>query len=522
MSEVWRMLTTPSETAQVQLAMALATLLVLLGAIAWRSLGARVRADAPRWLAWAQRALRAALVIAALCSALQYFYGQRNHEGGPWLNRWDLYHQVIGAKYLGELGYFRTYECTWEIDRDHAGHFTRIERMREISSLRTLPTAEVVGARDCAELFTPARHDAFAADIEAMWTLVGPGMWKGIFGDKGFNGTPFHAWTLRALLRGNSLTAAELLPLAWIDVGLLLLAFVVVARVWDVETAAIAGLFFAANFPNNFAYMGGSLLRFDWLAMLIFALAAIKRERWALAGVCVAWATMSRAFPGVLALGLAIKAGVDLIATRELAPGYRRFFAAYALALLTMFMLSLTIAGVEPWHEWFANIRTHTQHTRGFRIGFKHAFMLDGTLADDSKFVGFAGKTANFEPRAAWYALALALLFAPLLLAARRLDPTSFTALFAVFGFVLLLVATRYYYAMLVLALLIDRPLLRDRKHAALAALLVVTSPILYALHEVNPHVPFVFNTACSLVFTGWIVLAGALLWLDPALRDRG
>jgi len=29
------------------------------------------------------------------------------------------------------------------------------------------------------------------------------------------------------------------------------------------------------------------------------------------------------------------------------------------------------------------------------------------------------------------------------------------------------------------------------------------------------------YNTACSALFTAWFVIVGALLWLDPELRDR-
>lgn len=521
LDSLWQLLTSKRETGAVQFQFAIATVALLLGVFAWRSIAPRLLDPTrpPTWLAWGRRALRGALVIAALCTSLQYFYGQRND--GQWLHRWDVYHQVFGAKYFAELGYFRTYECTWEIDQQSAKHFSNVEYMRDIATLEVRKVEDVVGERDCEQLFTPERREQFVGDIEAMWALEGQGMWKTLFGDKGFNGTPFHAWTLAQLLRGNDLDYWSLIALASIDVLLMLMAFGVVARVWDIETAAIAALFWAANFPNNFGHMGGSLLRFDYIAMLIFALAAMKRDRWALAGVCVAWASMVRAFPAVFAIGLAIKAGAELIATRQLPREYARFFLAYGAAILVMFGLSLTLThGIDHWFEWIANIRTHTEHTRGFRVGFKHMFMLDGSLSDESRFVGWAAKTERFEPRAGWYWLAVLLLLAPLLLAVRKLDAVTFTALFATGGFLLFTIATRYYYAMMVLPILIDRPLLRDRKHLLLTALLVATATVLHALREVNPHVPFLYNTACTAVFTAWFVIVGVLLWLDPKLRD--
>jgi len=513
-------LTDQAQIFDVRLTIALVMLGLFLVALAWRSLGGFAAKLDARTRARANLALTTALVVAALASSINYFYAERNN--GVWLHRWDAFHTVMGGKYFDELGYFDLYLCANAIDQQGPRRLRGVDEIRDLRTQKIVPAQQLLAGNDCAERFTPARLEQFRHDLDQFTEFSNPGMWKDLFKDKGFNGTPFHAWVLTQLLRGNALDYWSLVALALIDVVLLVAAFGLVARVWDVETAAIAGLFFAANFPNHFGYMGGSLLRFDYIAMLIFALAAMKRERWALAGVCVAWATMVRAFPGVFALGLALKAGADLIATRKLPREYLRFFVAYAAAMLIMFGLSLTLAhGFDHWLEWIANIRAHTEHTRGFRVGFKHMFMLDGSLADDANFVGWVGKTAHYRPRTPWFWLAVVLLLAPLLIAARRLDAVSFAALFACGGFLLLMSATRYYYAMMVLPILIDRPLLRDRKHLLMCALLFATAAILHALAEVNPHVPFLYNTACSALFTAWFVIVGALLWLDPELRDR-
>ena len=42
-------------------------------------------------------------------------------------------------------------------------------------------------------------------------------------------------------------------------------------------------------------------------------------------------------------------------------------------------------------------MKVHTEHTRGFRVGFKHMFMMDGNVTDAHRFVGFAKKTAECE-----------------------------------------------------------------------------------------------------------------------------
>jgi hypothetical protein len=527
--KIWLLISTRGQTNEVQFAFAVGTLAFLLAAVAWRTLILyRRRSTDPhtpnRWLRWGDRMISAALLVAALCSATQYFYGSRNNK--TWLHTWDIYHQVIGTKYFNELGYFRIYECTWEVDEMNSGHFKRVPKMRDIQTLKIPPTKEAVGERDCAQLFTPERLDMFAQDIEDIYALGGHNMWNKLFTDKGFNGTPFHAWILSKVTDGVPIVWDEYIWLGLLDVWLMLLAFAAIAWAWDVKTAAIAMLFFCANFPNRYLHMGGSILRFDYIAMLIFALAAMKKGWFGIAGACVAWATFERAFPGIFAAGLAFKAGIDLIATRKLRREYLNFGLGFALTGLVLFGLSLTLcdtlaAGVDAWREWWHNITVHTAHTRGFRVGFKHMFMMDGNLTDKHQFVGWSKKTELFHTRDHLYYLTVLLLLAPLLLAVRKLDAVTFAALFAAAGFFVLSPATRYYYSMMVLFLLVDRKLFEDRKQLLLAALLFLTAAWLTQMQMVTDNVAFHYNTATSAAFAGFFVILSALLWLDPWLRDR-
>jgi hypothetical protein len=527
--QIWFYLTSRSQTNDMQFAFAVGAIALLLAAVAWRTLQAyRRKATDPatpsKWLRWGDRMISAALLIAALGSATQYFYGSRNN--GTWLHRWDLYHQVIGAKYFSEVGYFRIYECTWEIDADHARHFRGVPKMRDIQSLDVVPTAEAVGERDCAELFTEARTEQFVKDIDDIYELGGHGMWNKLFTDKGFNGTPFHAWILSKLAANVDIVQDELVWLGLLDVFLMMFAFGCVAWAWDVKTAAIAVLFFCANFPNRYIHMGGSILRFDYVAMLIIALALMKKDRFAIAGICVAWATAERMFPAVFAAGLGFKAGVELLATRKLRREYLYFGLGFVGGLLVLVGLSLTLSdsvggGLDSWRDWWSNIKVHTQHTRGFRVGFKHMFMMDGNVTERHRFMRWASKTAAFHTRDHYYLLTLAVLFGPLILAVRKLDAVTFAALFCAAGFFTLTIATRYYYSVMVLFILIDRKLFEDRKHMLLAALLCLTAAWLTKLSAATSSVPFHYNTASSAAFAGYFVILSALLWIDPWLRDR-
>ena len=126
-----------------------------------------------------------------------------------------------------------------------------------------------------------------------------------------------------------------------------------------------------------------------------------------------------------------------------------------------------------------------------------------------------------FEGREHYYWVAMVMLFAPLVVAVRKLDAVTFTAIFAGLAFLTLTIATRYYYSMMVLFLLVDRKLFEDRKQLLLAALLMLTAAWLTKISMVTENVAFHYNTATSAAFSGYFVILSAILWLDPWFKDH-
>ena len=62
----------------------------------------------------------------------------------------------------------------------------------------------------------------------------------------------------------------------------------------------VALLAFATNFPSRFYWTGGSFLRWDWLFYLVAGIACLKKDRPALGGAALAYATLLRVFPMLL------------------------------------------------------------------------------------------------------------------------------------------------------------------------------------------------------------------------------
>ena len=107
----------------------------------------------------------------------------------------------------------------------------------------------------------------------------------------------------------------------------------------------------------------------------------------------------------------------------------------------------------------------------------------------------------------------------------RRLDTISFAALFGVIGFFLLAIATRYYYGVVAIMLLVDRDLLKNRYMLMLAALLFFATAFDYFYWDMwpgrkNKQFQLMYNTIIGVQMAFVIVALGSWLLKDPSLLD--
>jgi hypothetical protein len=473
---------------------------------------------------WGNRVVTGGLLVLALIASVNYFVGTRND--GVYLHRWDAFHTVIGVKYHPELGYFDLYKCSYAIDKEGPRHFRTATHLRDLRTLRHVAADEHIAGNDCKERFTPERLEEFRHDLDQFGQWSSKRNWKTLFKDKGFNGTPFYSTVIRVLLGTVEVTLESLRQLAYIDPILMMIAFGVVGWAYGARTAAIVAIFFCVWFPNRFTHMGGSILRFDYAATLLIAFAALKKDKWGLAGGMFAWATMIRVFPAIFAVGVGLKIAVDVLfaykqkSKLELRPEHIRFFGFYFGLLALFFVISLIgmDGGFDNWRTWAENMRIHNAHSASFRVGFKHLFMFDGTLTGTD----YDLKQANLHARQNYYWLASALLFAPLLLAVRRLDTVSFAALFGVLGFFVLTFATRYYYGIVAIVLLVDRDLLDNRFMLIIGGILFAATGFDFVYFALNDSDALMYNIIVTLELTLVFGLFAAWLLTNPALLDVG
>jgi len=291
----------------------------------------------------------------------------------PTVHLHEFVHYFLGTKYFRELGHDDLYEGIVLADfADDAAHFVERDRIRNLSTNRVdRVRADVVreGAR-IRERFSDARWASFRADV-ALLRDAYPSLeaWhrSDILKDHGYNGTPLTTALFAQISNQPWLsTYAFLETIRYVDIALVAAMIALVLRGFGAEAGlAFAALWYANPF-NDFGFIGGSYLRYDFALCLVAAYAALVRGRLATAGVALALAAHFRIFPAFFAIALALHDALrpglaaKLAALRE----HRRLYAAYAataVAVVALTSLNSSPPGTNTWALFLDRIATQQQ-----------------------------------------------------------------------------------------------------------------------------------------------------------------
>lgn len=354
--------------------------LVKLGlCIAVTALVAFLQRRAPRPLP--RRAGALLIAAATLCIAAYTNFGM--FHGRSFVHHWDQFHYQLGAKYFPELGYDGLYVASIgaQADLSPTGKmqtWVRDLRSYEVEHVRTLiPHMQEVYAR-----FTPERWAAFSADNRFFAETSSFEQMGQIRRDHGFNGTP--AWTFVARLFVPWLPASEgsLTLLALLDVALLLGAYLAVFRSFGARIGCLSLILLGVGYAGRFSWLGGTFLRFDWLAALLFGLCALERARFATAGACLGYATLVRLFPALFLFGPGV------LALRALLRGERprwalRLGVGFTSALLLGVLAgSTTGRGFHAWSEFASAIEMHANEFLTNNVGLSNLLVYDRAILE--------------------------------------------------------------------------------------------------------------------------------------------
>ncbi len=476
------------------------------------------------WYAWA-----AAVLAVAAYPNFGRLHGDRLHHD------WEQFHYTLSAKYSSELGYDGLYAASIQAQLEHpvvgrVPHFT----------LRDLRTNQVVGIQDEASRrhraevrarFSDARWQQFVRDHEHFVRHVTSAHLANMRRDHGFNAPP--SWTFVARLFAGRVRAddAGLDGLGTIDLVLVALGLGALGWAFGSRVLCCAVVLFGVSYVGRYFWVGGSLLRFDWLAALMISAALLHRRRAGLAGAALGYAAAVRLFPLFFAAGplvLALKAlwGVRRTPwrTRVADPavqGGLRFVCGVALALGLAVLAGAAVGdGLGAWSTYAEVIELHRGTWLTNNVGLQNLVLHDADtfgrrLVDFSQAEPWTAwqerLEENLRQRGAVLLAVQGLFLAALGVTAAFLSPAASLALGVVPVFVIFL-STCYYWQMLALT-----PVLGS---ARLVLALLGANLGMWALHLRVEGFEVRYGTyswMLALVFGAWLV--ARLLRARPEVR---
>ena len=306
---------------------------------------------------------RRILIFAVLVGALASYanFGVLHPTGSGYrpghIHYYDAFHYFMGAKYLPELGYSGLYEATLVAGRE-LGAFGAINHVRDLTTY--LPrAAATVAPEPIRSSFSRARWEMFKNDL----AFFGPRIdaWPELLFDRGYNDPPPRALLLHLLVGRLPANALTLGLLTSLDYVVMIAAAVAVWRAFGSVPAALALAFLALSFFARFDWIGGSLLRWDWIAALLAGAAALARGSGTAGGLLLGYAAAARVFPVVFLFPLAIKWAQARLGRRP------EPMLAACLRAAFGFLLVLSV-GLVAWADqrplvldFVAKIRLHAQ-----------------------------------------------------------------------------------------------------------------------------------------------------------------
>jgi len=472
-------------TAKVVIASALAALLALSFILE--------RRESP----WRRRVFGVAFALVLAASALAYVNLGRFRWDGGLINAWEQYHFFLGSKYLPEIRYDGLYDATVAAMADRY-HVPKGVTVRDLTTFELRPAhasnESVAAAR---ARFTPERWQAFAADVVVFFRPLGL-PFERVICDHGNTGSPSWAVFARLFTSGVGASVRTLSWLGFLDVVLLLGLAAAVARCFDPRTLCIA-MSIALLVPNAYDFLGGSILRLDWLIALGAAACLLERRRHRAAAVFLAWAIASKPFCALFAVSLGARYALDWWRTRRLERAHLELAAWTAAALVAIVALSAAVlGGPSIWFEYGARIHLNLlEKYYAINYSFRDVFLqlahegptavLDWTPAA----VAASLPAVNIGDSALAFALARAALLALLVFVISRHDDEVFAFGMGAFFVFVVFVTNMYYWQMLLLpAIAFARSDRRDWRTVIylLACCLFLAVAYLFARSGSAPH----------------------------------
>ncbi len=331
------------------------------------------------------------VVVFAVLFSFAVFHNFGDPPGGKFVHYGEMFHYYLGSKYFKELGYFELYNAVIAADAEQDNalaklpFYTDLTNYQNASRETALEHAGVVKAT-----FSEERWDAFKHDVSFFKKVTGMPRSRAFFFllmDHGYNASPVSTSVLTILT--NIVPVTRLWLLAVLDVLLVATMIVLVFRTFGLEMGGLFSVYFFVNILNDYGYISGGLLRYDWLFCIVAAVCLLEKRRYASSSVFLTVSAMLRIFPAVLFYGIGVSIVRKVKATRTVDKESMRFVLAAGMTGLALFLLPAACLGsaLQPWKEFSAKTSLHNDGVYVNNLGLRGIVIFEPSHLSLDKFI---------------------------------------------------------------------------------------------------------------------------------------
>ncbi len=407
-----------------------------------------------------------AFALVVMSVGAYYRYGDLGYSN--FYHRHEFFHYYLGSKYDRELGYERLYRCVAVAQSDLGQvNEVRARRMRDLSiDVLTSGKTALEHPEECRDRFTPERWEKFKADVKFIRSSSNLEYWNGMQQDHGYNPPP--VWTVMGHFWSSLHPASDGYFKFLTSFDLLFFAGTFAAIYWAFgwRVFAVAAIFWGCQLPAEYFWTGGAFMRQDWLFLLVLSACLMRKRYFFWGGAAFAYATLLRVFPGILLVGWAVQAGAYFWKHKRIAPHHLRVMLGGISATVVLVSLSLLVAGVRSYPEFYKHIQVHNRtpltNNMGLETVLSHSYSGRMEFVRDEKLIEPFGpwrqmrrdRLRAFRPFHFVLLLALGIAFVRVV---RRIKLLWIGQALSLAVVVSIVEVTCYYYSMFILSAFLSR-----------------------------------------------------------------
>ncbi|MEE3329805.1 MAG: hypothetical protein VX246_02955 [Myxococcota bacterium] len=312
----------------------------------------------------------------------------------PTVHTHEYLHYFLATKYFAEVAHDDLYEAIViaDFEGDPNGFIaTNLFRNLRTNTVDRIRGDVITEGAVAKRTFSPERWETFVSDVGLLRGAAPSNKWwheSGILRDHGYNGTPLTTWLLGGLSNQPFVSSLYFIEtMRFVD--LFLIAGIIALAAWrfGAEAALIFGTLFFANPLNDFGFVGGSYLRYNFVLALIFAFFALESGRLKTAGAWLAVAGHFRIFPGLFAVGLLLHDAMrpSPEARRQAFHDHTPLYASFAATAVLLATISATAPAPSGQNVWSVFLNRITTHATGYGVNMLGTTALYSWSTDHSE-----------------------------------------------------------------------------------------------------------------------------------------